>query len=167
MAQQESRNRTAWLVAGVLVGLGIALFWPHEQGLATTADRSDKFAIATVPAGLGSSDAVFILDFLTGQLRGAVLNNNTGTFTNFYVRNLADDFLARPNAPQPRFAFATGSAAIPSRGPATMANGVVYVAELNSGRCVAYGFPYNQVNAVMPPVNLIPLDQFQFREVTN
>ena len=76
MKPQESNGRMAWLLAGVLAGLGIAFVWPHEQGLATTADRGDKFAMLTVPVQLGQSEAVFVLDQLTGQVRGAVLNTN-------------------------------------------------------------------------------------------
>lgn len=164
MAQRSLDNRMVWLVLGVVAGLCIAYFWPHEPALAVTSDRNDKFAMVTSEVSFaGSVEGVFVLDFLTGKLQGAVLNNKLGKFTHAYYRSLAADFGVDPSV-EPKYAIVTGRAQLPSQGRATMATGVVYVGELSSGKVVAYGFPYNESNRPVPPVPLQPLDVFQFRE---
>lgn len=47
-----------------------------------------------------------------------------------------------------------------------MASGMIYIAELKSGRCIAYGFPFNQVNAAVLSVPTIPLDQVALQQPT-
>ena len=169
MNRPNRESRMLWLVTGVLAGLCISFFWPHEPVRATTGDRDDKFAMLTVPVGLAISGAevegVFVLDFLTGTLAGGVLNKS-GAFTASYGRNLAADFNVDPEA-QPHYAFVSGLANIPSQGRVTMATGVVYVGELTSGKVIAYGFPYNETPRPVPTVQLAPLDQFQFRAPSN
>ena len=136
---------------------------------AGTADRAEKFAMLTVPvkdvqfAGVRDHlEGVFVLDFLTGQLKGAVLGK-TGRFTHAYFRNIAADFQVDPAA-TPHYAIVQGNAQLPSQGRATMATGVIYVAELTSGRVAAYGFVYNDTNRPVGPIALARLDNFAFRE---
>ena len=165
----RSGNRYLWLLAGVAVGMAMSWFWPQEPMHAAVADRDDKFALMTVPvkdimlAGVRDHlEGVFVLDFLTGQLKGAVLGK-VGRFTHFYYRNVAADFSVDPSA-TPHYAFVTGTAQLTSQGRVTMASGVIYVGELTSGKVVAYGFPYNDTNRVMAPVPLSPMHTFPFRE---
>ena len=169
MSQLQSGNRYLWLMAGAVLGLAASWFFPQEPLHASSSDRDEKFAMLTVPVkdlqfgGVRDHlEGVFVLDFLTGQLKGAVLTK-TGRFTHFYVRNIAADFQVNPDA-TPHYAIVTGNAQLPSQGRSTWATGVIYVAELTTGRVAAYGFPFNEANRAVPAVALAPLDRFQFRE---
>src|SRR5579863_3879356 len=101
------------LAVGIMVGLVFAGFWPHEPTYATTGDRSPRFLMMTVPvsdAALGvvdPLDGVFILDLVAGQLKGAVLNRQTGKYASFYFRDLARDFIVDPNL-VPEYCMVTG-----------------------------------------------------------
>ena len=163
MLNRMSESRTMWLVVGVLIGLGISYFWPHEPALAATSDRNDKFALATAPVSV-EMDLIFVLDFLTGRLHGAAMNRQGTGFAAFYVRNIAADFNVDPQA-EPKYAIVGGRAAFPNRAGAQFANCALYVAELSSGRVAAYKVPYRITNRpVLTPVPLIPLAFFPFRE---
>lgn len=169
VSQMQSGNRYLWLMAGAVLGLAVSWFFPQEPLHAASADRDEKFAMLTVPvkdvlfAGVRDHlEGVFVLDFLTGQLRGAVLGQN-GKFTHFYTRNIAADFQVDPSA-TPHYAIVQGNAQLPSQGRMTMATGVIYVGELSSGQVVAYGFPYNDTNRPMGPIPMARLHNFPFRE---
>jgi hypothetical protein len=166
MRGRFSDSRTAWLAAGLVLGLGVSYFWPHEPAYANT-DRSSQFAMCTGPVGgfIGLTnpiDGVFTLDFLTGDLKGAVLNLQSGLFTSYYYRNIVQDFGLDPKT-EPRYSIVTGNAQLQGRGGVTFASGVVYVAELNSGRVIVYGFPYKDTPGPKPPLPFQPISQFQFR----
>jgi hypothetical protein len=136
MRASISDSRVVWLVGGLLAGLGVAYFWPHEPAYATTADRDANFAMITIPVGTSAAgindpmDGVFILDFLTGQLKGAVLNRQRGTFASLYYRDLAKDFDVDPQG-TPHYALASGYAQVAGQRGKTFASGVLYVAELS------------------------------------
>jgi hypothetical protein len=163
-------SRVVWLVAGLLAGLGVAYFWPHEPAYATTADRDSNFAMITVPVGMSAAgindpmDGVFILDFHTGQLKGAVLNRQTGKFTSLYFRDLAKDFNVDPQA-TPHYAIASGYSQLAGQAGLTFAAGVLYVGELSSGQMAAYAFPWKEApNPPPPPVTLQPIDVVRWRQ---
>src|SRR5437588_3749282 len=86
MRNMMAVNRMTWLAGGLVAGLAIAYFWPHEPTYATTADRDTQFSMVTVPVGTSAAgvndpmEAVFIIDFLPGLLRGAEMNRQTGAF---------------------------------------------------------------------------------------
>jgi hypothetical protein len=156
-------------MAGVAAGLAVSWFWPQEPMHAGTSDRDDKFAMLTVPVkdvtfgGVRDHlEGVFVLDFLTGQLKGAVVGK-AGKFSHFYYRNLAADFQVDPSA-TPHYSIVQGNAQLPSQGRLTMATGVIYVGELTSGKVAAYGFAYNDTARPVGPLPLAPLDTFAFRE---
>ena len=163
-----SNARVAWLVAVLLAAVGVACFWPHEPAYSSTADRDDQFLIITGPVGAAAAgindpiEGVFILDFLTGQLNGAVLNRQTGKYAPRYQRNLARDFGVDPAA-RPHYAVASGYSQLPNQGGVPMASGVLHIAELSSGRVIAYAFPW--VEAPRGPVmsDMMMLDGFQWR----
>ena len=169
MRSLQSGNRYLWLLTGVAIGLAMSWFWPQEPMHAGTSDRDDKFALLTVPvkdvqfAGVRDHlEGVFVLDFLTGQLKGAVIGKG-GRFTHTYFRNVAADFQVDPAA-APHYAIVQGNAQLPSQGRFTMATGVVYIAELASGKVAAYGFVYNDTARPFGPIAMAPLDTFSFRE---
>jgi hypothetical protein len=157
------------MFVGLAAGLGIAYFWPHEPAYATTADRDSGFVMVTIPVGTNVAgitdaiDGVFILDFATSRLRGAVLNRQTGKFANFYEHELAPDFKLEGNRTG-RYTIATGYAPLAGQGGIAWAAGIIYVAELNSGKCVAYAFPWTEVPRVAGPIQLIKKDEFEWRE---
>lgn len=175
----NAKNQWTLLAAGLLAGICVAYFWPHEPAQAITVDRDSKFAMATVPVTAGVSggvagvpgpgslglEGVFVLDFLTGRLQGAVINNRSGKFTHAYFRNVAADFQVDPQA-EPHYAFLGATANLPGSRGVTPAAGVIYVAELTSGKVIAYSFPYRESNRPLPPVEMTPMDFFQFREAS-
>ena len=83
MQPNSNERRLVWMGMGLMAGLCLAYIWPHEMAHAVATDRDDRFAMCTVDVGFGNADAVFVLDFLTGRLQGAMLNQQTASFTNF------------------------------------------------------------------------------------
>jgi hypothetical protein len=163
-------HRLAWLAVGVLAGMCISYFWPHEPTQAAATDRAGKFGLATVPvtSGMGAagittpeSEGIFILDFLTGRMIGGVLNANNGKFSHSYAHNVFTDFNVNPDI-DPNYAIVGGRMPMSPRGRLQLAAGVIYVAELSSGRVLAYGFPYEPNRPIMQG-QLVRLDGFSFR----
>ena len=153
-------HRFAYLLMGLVGGLAISFYWPHEPLKADTAAAMDKFAICTVPTIVNQSEAVFVLDSVTGRLVGAAHDQQTGGFTQAFFRNVALDFGVVENAKYlmvPGFLTTRGGAA---RG--TPSNGGIYVAELTSGKVGLYGFLYNNRNST--PQELIAIANFSFRD---
>jgi hypothetical protein len=172
MRASVTDSRVVWLVGGLMAGLGVAYFWPHEPAYATTADRDSNFALITIPVGTSAAgitdamDGVFILDFLTGQLKGAVLNRQSGKFASFYYRDLAKDFNVDPQA-APHYALASGYAQVSGQLGKTFASGVLYVAELSSGVLAAYSFPWNEAPRAAPiTYEMHLLHHFPWRQPT-
>lgn len=163
MIPRISDSRMVWLVVGLIAGLCISYFWPHEPALAVTGDRNDKFALVTSTTNVGGPEAVFVLDFLTGRLQGVALNQRTGKFSQSYYRNVAADFQVDPSS-EPNYAIVSGTANLPSQGTATRATSVIYVAEMSSGKVAGYSFPYSTSNRTTRGVQMQPLDYFQFRQ---
>ncbi|HUG91164.1 MAG TPA: hypothetical protein VML55_10035 [Planctomycetaceae bacterium] len=171
MAGTNARSRGVWLAVGVVAGLALAWVWPHEPLAARATDRDARFAMTTIPvrditiSGFRDNlDGVFVLDFLTGRLTGAVLNNKTGQFFHFYGRNVAADFNVDPNAGNPAYAIVTGNTGLSSQRGVTFANGTIYIGEMNSGLVIAYAFPYVDSNRPLPPTELVKVAAFPFRE---
>jgi len=166
MKQRWSETRTAWLLCGIAIGLAIALYWPSEPAMAEAVDRSEKFAMCTVRTQAGSSDAVFVLDFLTGRLVGGAYQSQTRQFQT-YARNIAGDFKIDAGTPAQYTiapAFIEVRAGGTAAGGGTPASGAIYVGEMNSGRVILYGFMYRSSGRPGPPIELTPLGTFPFRE---
>lgn len=161
---KTNKERTIWLSLGIIGGLCIATLWPHEPVQAVSNDRHDKFALFTTEVStLTPLEGVFVLDFLTGRLTGAVLNNVNGKFTNAYYRNVAADFGTRPGI-DPQYAVVSGRVQLPVKAGISKATGAIYVAEFTSGKVAAYSFPYRISPRATPPMQLIPEDFFAFRQ---
>ena len=160
-------NRLAILGLGLVAGMCLSSIWPHEPAFAATTDRDSKFAMTTCEVSdVSGVEGVFVLDFLTGQLQGGVLNGKAGKFQYTYNRNIAGDFNIDPNA-EPHYAIVAGRANLTNTGRVQPAQGVVYIAELSSGRVAAYMFPYSASNRASAMVPMVPLDSFPFREASN
>jgi hypothetical protein len=139
----KSRPATAGvgIVIGLVVGLNIQGIWPSVPLHATATHGLDKFAIAT---GLVDDrvEALYFLDYLTGDLRAAVIDPKTGKFNSFFTRNIAADFGGAGRAMG--YLLVTGSANMP-RGTANFqyAQSIVYVADATTGQVAAYTIPWN------------------------
>jgi len=152
-------------VAMLVVGLTLGGLWPQTPLHATTTDRGESFAIAT---GMVDADveAVYFLDFLTGDLSAAVLSPLAGKFNAFYTYNVSSDLGVEPGK-APKYLMATGVASMRrSAKTAKLGAAVVYVAETNSGRVAAYALPWdasmaNAGKGIM--AKMVPLDMRQFR----
>ena len=144
MLQKMTNPSAVWLLTGLVLGLGIALFMQGQPVQATATDHADDFSIATghVTADL---EAVYLLDFKTGSLLGSVMNKQTGEFQNFYKRELAADFDLKGKV-KPKFLMVTG--AMQSARAQVPIYHVLYVAELNSGKLAAYAMPYKGEQSV-------------------
>jgi hypothetical protein len=156
-------KRGTWLAVGVLLGLAVATYWPAEEARAHAVDRTNKIALVSAETTPGNSDAVFILDFVTGRLIGAAYNTQIGTFNQRYGRNVAADFKVGENA---QYAIVPANVSIPQRGGGpTPALGGLYVAELTTGKVALYGYGFNETPSRQPPQELVLVDGFPFREV--
>ena len=156
-------NRGLWLAVGLIAGLAAAFVWPHERALAATVDRNSQFAMITVHVGQQGAglqdplEGIFVLDFLTGQLKGAVLSRQTGKFVTQYYRSVVDDFRL-PQKAEPRYAIVTGLGQMAGRQGVTFAADVIYAGELTSGKIIAYGFGWRETRVPNPiPQPLLPL----------
>jgi hypothetical protein len=164
--QHPNDQRAWWLLVGVALGVGLSYLWPMETVQAVATDREERFAICTTDTGLGQPESVFVLDFLTGRLTGATLNAQTAQFTMFYFRIITPDFLTDASA-KPKFVMIPGRADLTSGRGVTTASGVIYIAELNSGKVVAYRFPARVSQKPLPPQPLDAFATFPFREATS
>jgi len=165
MGYAVKQGRPVWLAIGLVIGLAIGGFWPRTPLHAVATDRYENFAIATGPVDV-DVEAVYFLDFLTGDLRAAVLGNQTGKFSSFFNYNVLNDLGVDPSK-NPRFLMVTGVTDL-RRGMARMrpSRAVVYVAEITTGKVAAYAIPWNQQAHAAGQVfkaPLIPLDVTRFR----
>jgi len=133
------------LIVGMAAGAALTAGWhgvrTTPRAWATATHGSDNFAIATglVDDGI---EGLFFLDFLTGDLRAAVVSRRNAEFTGYFQHNVLNDFPAINEAP--RFLMVTGQADIPrGRGTTQISKSIIYVAEATSGQVCAYVLPYN------------------------
>ncbi|MBI1904126.1 MAG: hypothetical protein HYS13_23775 [Planctomycetia bacterium] len=147
MVRQISRQRGVWVAVGVAVGVVLGAALPHSPIHATASSERETFVICT---GMVDSDgeAVFTLDSLTGSLRAWVFSPGAG-FT-YYQHEVLGDFGVQ--AGKGKFAMVTGLQQNRARvGGVPYANCVLYVAEQETGKLVAYGIPWNQAWRNRPP----------------
>jgi hypothetical protein len=163
------KSPVAWLlvglVAGLVVGLNVAGLWPQVPLHAVATHGQDNFAICTGPLDQ-DVEGIFVLDFVTGDLKAAVLNVQSRRFTTLFVYNVVRD-LPTSNNKNPHYRIVSGVADIRQAVQAgQLARCVIYVAEVNSGQLVAYGVPWTpgRANNTVPYTGtLIPLDRWQYR----
>lgn len=152
------------LVLGLVIGLNLEGLWPSMPLHASATHGIEKFAIATGAVDHGV-EALYFLDFLTGDMRAAVINPKTGKFNSFYTRNIAADFGGAGR--NSGYLMVTGSVSMP-RGANNYqyAESIVYVAEAGTGQVAAYTIPWNsslQAAGKRQYGEFQPLDVQQFR----
>lgn len=166
MQNQKFAQRSAYLGLGLLAGLAVSYFWPHQPAQAITNSRAEKFEMFTVPAAAAGNEGVFVLDHVTGQLRGAVLDPQAHSFTAFYFRNIAQDFNLDELGGKPQFAILSGRTQLQNRPGMRVqtAPGVIFVAELTSGIVNSYAFTWERTTRPVAPQQLVFVDKFPFRQ---
>ena len=142
---QRVCNQTAIMIVGMALGAvltaGLHGVTRLPQAHAVATHGSDNFAIAT---GLVDEqvEALYFLDFLTGDLRAAIVNRRNGAFTGLFQHNILGDFAGVGDPP--RFLMVTGAADLPrGRGPTQIGRSLIYVAEATTGQVAAYVLPFN------------------------
>lgn len=175
VAQDAGRSRWSaarWVGLGLAIGLmpaGLVVLRPQVQQVqvvhAMTALADDSFAVCTAPmsGGLGGgTEGFFILDFLTGDLSGGVLNPATSSFAATYRHNVLEDLGFQPGqAKNPRFLLTAGLADLRRGRGAPMAPSVLYVTDSSTGTTVAYAIPFSPQQAAAAsavPTPLVRLD---------
>jgi hypothetical protein len=144
MRRIVARGKFVWPVATLVLGLVFgSFFWPQTPLHTTATHSTDTFAIATGTLD-GSIDAIFCLDYLTGDLTGFVLSRAPGTFGGMYRYNVMNDFGVDPSR-NPKFLMVTGLVDIPGgAGQLQPSRSVVYVAEITTGQLAAYAVRWNR-----------------------
>jgi hypothetical protein len=171
MFRVRKSHRITGLAVGLAIAIGFAIglmiggIWPHTSLHAMSTDRVDTFAVAT---GLVDEDveAVYFMDFLTGDLRALVMGKQAGGFCGFFTINVSNHLGIDPSK-NPRYLMVTGVVGL-RRGGSRMqlSRAVVYVAEITTGKVGAYAIPWNPSMAAAGQKmagNLIPVALDQFR----
>jgi hypothetical protein len=157
---------TIGLAVGLVLGLVLSGWWPTTPLHATASMGADNFVIATGPIDDGV-EAIYFLDFLTGDLRAAVLNQRSPGFSAFFEYNITKDFNVGGGA-NPKYLMVTGVANIPrGQGNTQLAQSAVYVTEANTGQLVAYMLPWNsslyRAGKALPRGTFYKVDSIQLR----
>jgi hypothetical protein len=135
-----------WLVAvaiGLVGALALSGLWPHAPLYALATDRTETYGMATGPVDV-EVEAVYFLDFLTGDLKAIVLGQQPGTWTGFFRANVAADLQIDPQK-NPKFMMVTGMIALRRGGGSRLqpSNSVCYVAEITTGKVAAYAIAWS------------------------
>ncbi len=137
------KSAGGWLTAGVLAGMLVAWTWPRNEVLAVATDRHENFAICTGPVD-ENVEALYYLDYLTGELKAVVINPVSYKFGALFTRSVVADFGAAGTA-SPRYLMVTGMANMRRTGGQVQAGAsLLYVAEVTSGFVAAYAVPWNR-----------------------
>lgn len=158
------------LVAAAIAAAGaggalVATLTPPTPVAAVTSLAQDSFAVCTAPLDSGL-EAVFVLDFETGDLTGSVINQSTSRFGAGFRHNVLKD-LEFKKVKDPKFLLVTGQAALAGQASGRLAPTILYVTDAATGVTVAYGIPWNSqqvAGGAAPPVQpLVPLDMIRPR----
>ncbi len=160
-------NLLLMLAVGLGFGWGASRFWPHTPLHAVATHSNETCAIATGPLD-NFVEAVYFLDYLSGDLRAAALNFRTGRFGSVYERNVMGD-LDAGGTRNPQFSMVTGIADLQrSQRAIKPSRAVVYVLEARSGWLGAYSAPWvpGTQTAGRPIAGQIEiLDRIRFRNL--
>lgn len=158
------RSRLVWVALGLAVGLLVSGLWPHVPLHAVGNDRFDTFAIATGPLD-ADVEAIYFLDFLTGDLRAAAINPRMGKFNAFFQVNILQA-MSIDVAKNPKFLMITGVSSLRRGAGPQWGSSVVYVAETTTGVIGAFATPWapqvaNAGKTMTAP--MVMLDMAKFR----
>ncbi|MBM4011441.1 MAG: hypothetical protein FJ286_08690 [Planctomycetes bacterium] len=146
--------------AAAVGGIAFTTLAPPARVAAVTALAQESFAVCTAPVDSGI-EAIFVLDFETGDLTGSVINQNTSRFGIGYRHNVLKD-LEFKKVKDPKFLLVPGQANFGGQASGRLAPTALYVTDAATGVTVAYGIPWNsqQVAGGAAPAMqpLMPLD---------
>ena len=148
----------AVFAAGIAVGIVAAPRPPLAKVQAVTSLADESFAVCTVPLN-GVIEALFMLDFETGDLSGGILDTSVTPprFAAGYKHNVLKDLgFKAGQVKNPKFLLVSGVADMPAGGGMQFANSILYVTDSSTGTTVAYAIPFNAQQAGM--AELVPLD---------
>ena len=148
----------AVFAAGVAVGIVAAPRPPLSKVQAVTSLADESFAVCTVPLN-GVIEALFMLDFETGDLSGGILDTSATPprFASGYKHNVLKDLgFKAGQVKNPKFLLVSGMADMPGGGGMQFANSILYVTDSSTGTTVAYAIPLTAQQAGM--AELVPLD---------
>jgi hypothetical protein len=143
MRDRIRQSRWLYALAALAVGVAIGGFLPSTPLHAVATDSNANAAIATCPLD-GSVEAILVLDFLTGDLKGAVISRRNPGFQAAYHRAILNDF-GLDQGKKPQYLMVTGAGDIAQKGGTNNIRpsmGMVYVAEITSGTICAYNIPW-------------------------
>jgi hypothetical protein len=143
MVQQYKRHPLIWCGICLIVGIVLGGLCPSAPLHATATDRIDNFAICTAAVD-EETEAVYFLDFLTGNLQAAVLAKQAPyKFNAFFERNIFRDLHVDPSKP-PKFLLVSGRCNFRrTGGNQQISRGAVYICDVNTGAIAAYALPWN------------------------
>ncbi|TWT87544.1 hypothetical protein Mal64_30850 [Pseudobythopirellula maris] len=171
--QRVAFGAAVGLVVGGLAGALVttilretpALALPELQVHATATQGNDNFAIATGLVDDGV-EALYSLDFTTGDLRAVVVSRRRPAFAASFRHNVAAD-LGTGGVKNPQYLMVTGQVDISrGSGASQVAASAVYVVEATTGQCAAYAVPWNSAlhSAGKPQQGgMIKIDQASLR----
>ena len=159
MQPHGMNSRFAMLVCGLVMGIAISTYWPHEP-LKADASGLEKIALCTAPTINNQCDAVFVLDSVTGRIVGACYNPTTRNFSNVWKASVAADFDVVENA---QYVMVSGYIRTIGGTGGTPAQSAIYVAELTSGKVGMYGFVMSNGNQAASG-ELVKIAGFPFRD---
>ena len=155
MLRARTRKALLWVSLGILLGLstGLAVHIGLESrqsaaglGLpleelklkASATHGADTFAMATGP--IDDTEAVFMLDYLTGDLTCFVINPRTAKFGAMFRTNVWKEMPVEKGKGKPSYVMCTGTWSYKggSTGGNKIGDCVVYVADTNTGAFAAY-----------------------------
>ena len=135
-------SRCVWLALGLAIGLSASGLVPHAPLHAVGNATGDTFAIATGPMD-EEVEAVFFLDFLTGDLSAAALNPRLLRFNALFKTNVIQAMQIDVSK-NPKFAMITGMFGTRRGAGPGMGQSLVYVAESTTGRVGAFATPWER-----------------------
>ena len=153
MLRTRTRNALLWVSLGLLLGLsaGLAVHigidsrrstarLPLEELKlqASASHGADTFAMAT--GIVDDTEAVFMLDYLTGELQCYVINPRTAKFGAMFKTNVWKEMPVAKGKGKPSYVMCTGTWSYKggSTGGGKFGDCVVYVADANTGDFAAY-----------------------------
>jgi hypothetical protein len=129
------------MIGGVAITLGLVSFETPLEAVASSGGDSMAIATGHIDEGV---EGLFVLDFITGQLTCQVINPRTGQLAGLYQRSVAQD-LGIEQGKQPKYLLVTGALEVRQAvSNVRPAHSLVYVADVNTGRYVAYMLPFNK-----------------------
>ncbi len=158
-------QKVVWVAIGILIGVMLGATLPNSPIHAAATSQQDQILIATGPVD-GEGEAVFVLNGNEGILYGWILCPPGGSYG--YTHTIGADFGNPANA---KYVMVTGAQQFkPRPGGASLANLVVYVGELTTGKLYAYTLPWNgtmraRAVAAAGGGNFIKGYEFQFSRV--